>query len=114
MSQICHGFSLIFKMFAGPENGGGDDGGGDGGRVEAQDPYLRAERLYQDIVKARTNDEFQAAVDDAAPVNYDSNPQLAPAGAPSTLERVIIRPSESGGMLTRSEFELAKFCTEED
>ena len=64
-------------------------------------------------MKARTNDEFRAAVDDAAPVNYVSNPQLAPAGAPSTLERVVIRPGESGGLLTRSEFELAKFCTEE-
>jgi hypothetical protein len=32
--------------------------------------------LYQDIVKARTNYEFQAAVDDAAaPVNYDKNQQ---------------------------------------
>ena len=70
-------------------------------------------RLYQDIVKARTNDEFQAAIHDAAPVNYDSNPPLAPAGAPSTLERVVIRPGESGGLLTRSEFELAKLCTEE-
>ena len=69
--------------------------------------------MYQDIVKARTNDEFQAAIHDAAPVNYDSNPPLAPAGAPSTLERVVIRPGESGGLLTRSEFELAKLCTEE-
>ena len=46
-------------------------------------------------------------------MNYDSNPPLAPAGAPSTLERVVIRPGESGGLLTRSEFELAKLCTEE-
>ena len=71
--------------------------------------------MYQAIVKARTNDEFLAAIDDAAPVNYDSNPQLAPlaAGAPSSLERVVIRPGESGGLLTRSEFELAKLCTDE-
>ena len=33
-------------------------------------------RLYQDIVKARTNDEFQAAMDDAVPVNHDKNQQL--------------------------------------
>ena len=76
MSKLCR-----------PQNGGGDtdgDSGGDGGGNEAQDPYLRAElRLYQDIMKAKTNDEFQAAIHDAAPVNYDSNPQLAPAGAPS-------------------------------
>ena len=69
--------------------------------------------MYQDIVKARTSNEFQAAIDDAAPVNYDINPQLAPAGAPSRLERLVIRPGESGGLLTRTEFELAKFCTEE-
>ena len=42
-----------------PENGGDDGGGNRGGGNEAQDPYSRAERLYQDIVKARTNDEFQ-------------------------------------------------------
>ena len=96
-----------------PENGGDDGGGNRGGGNEAQDPYSRAERLYQDIVKARTNDEFQAAIHDAAPVNYDSNPPLAPAGAPSTLERVVIRPGEIGGLLTRSEFEIAKLCTEE-
>ncbi len=60
-------------------------------------------------MKARTNDEFRGAIDDAAPVNYDSNPQLAPAGAPSTLDRVVIRPWESGGLLTHTEFDLAKF-----
>ncbi len=53
MSWICHGLRLIFKMFAGPENGGADGRGN-----EAQDPYSRAERLYQDIVKSRTNYEF--------------------------------------------------------
>ena len=75
MSRICHGLSLIFKMCADPENGGGDTG--DGGGNEAQDPYSRAElRLYQNIVKARTNDEFRAAIDDAVPVNHDKNQQL--------------------------------------
>ena len=48
---------LILKC-AGPENGGGGDDGRDGGGNNDQDPYSRAERLYQDIVKARTNDEF--------------------------------------------------------
>ena len=80
MSRISHGLSLIFKMCTGPENGG--DGGGDGGGNEARDPYSRAERLYQDIVKARTYNEFRTAIDDAAPVNYDSNPPLAPAQRP--------------------------------
>ena len=55
MSTNMSRLSLIFKMCAGPENGGGDTGYGGGN--EAQDPYLRAEmRLYQDIVKARTKD----------------------------------------------------------
>jgi hypothetical protein len=49
---------------------------GDGGENEAQDAYLHAELLYQDIVKARINYEFWAAVDDAAaPVNCDKNQQ---------------------------------------
>ncbi len=61
-------------------------------------------------LKARTNDEFRAAIDDAAPVNYDINPQLAPAGLPSTLERMGIQPGESGGLLTRTDFEVANFA----
>jgi hypothetical protein len=108
MSQVESDFK---KLFAGPENGRGD--WGDGGRNKAQDSYLCAEQLYQDIVKARTNNGFQAAIDNAAPVNYVSNQQLAPAGAPSTLEQVVIQPGESGGLLTYSGLELAKFCTEE-
>ncbi len=47
-----------FLKCAGPKNGRGDNFGGDGGGNEVQDPYSRAERLYQDIVKARTNDKF--------------------------------------------------------
>ena len=65
-----------FENVQAPENGGDDGGWNRGGGNEAQDPYSRAERLYQDIVKARTNDEFRAAIDDAAPVNYDKNQQL--------------------------------------
>ena len=41
-----HNDQLLQSKCAGPENGGGDDGGGDGVRIEAQDPYSRAERLY--------------------------------------------------------------------
>jgi hypothetical protein len=32
--------------------------------------------FYQDIIKARANDEFRAAIDDTTPVNYDKNQQL--------------------------------------
>jgi hypothetical protein len=31
------------------------------------------------MVKAKTNNEFQAAINDAEPVNYDRTLQLAPA-----------------------------------
>ena len=119
--RICHpvrfrsgSVPVLILKFAGPENDDENDDGGDNcGGNDDQDPYLRAQRLYQAIVKARTNDEFQAAINDAAPVDYDGNPQLAPAGAPSRLERLVIQPGESGGLLTNSEFVLAKFCTEE-
>ncbi len=42
---------------------------------------MHAERLDQDILKARIDDEFQAAIYDAEPVNCDTIQQLAPAGA---------------------------------
>ena len=65
------------------------------------------------MMKARTSDEFQSVIDDEAPVNYERNPQLAPAGAPSKLEQLVIRPGESGCVISHTEFELAKLCTEE-
>ena len=34
-------------------------------------------------------------------------------GATSRLERLVIRPGESGGLFTRTGFVLAKICTEE-
>ncbi len=46
-------FFLILKC-AGSENDGGDYGGG----INDQDPYLCAGLFYQNIVKARTNNEF--------------------------------------------------------
>jgi hypothetical protein len=46
-----------FYKCSGPENGGGDDGGNARGN---KDQDTRAERLYQDLVNARTNHDFQA------------------------------------------------------
>ena len=65
-------------------------------------------------MKARTASEFQVVIEDAAPVDLDANPQLVLSAAPSpSLAQLIIRPGESGGLLTGTEFRFAKFCTEE-
>ena len=46
------------------------------------DPYKRADKLIQDIMKARTASEFQVVIEDAAPVNLDANPQLVRSAEP--------------------------------
>jgi hypothetical protein len=70
--------------------------------------------LIQDIMKARTASEFQVVIEDAAPVDLDANPQLVrSAEPPPSLAQLIIRPGESGGLLTGTEFRFANFCTEE-
>ena len=77
------------------------------------DPYKRAEKFIQDILKARTASQFQQLIEDAAPVNLDGNPQLVlSAEPPSSLAQLINRPGESGGLLSPTEFRFAKFCTE--
>jgi hypothetical protein len=77
------------------------------------DPYKRAEKLIQDILKARTASQFQQVIEDAAPVDLDATPQLVrSAEPPSSLAQLIIRPGESGGLLSPTEFRFAKFCTE--
>ncbi len=75
------------------------------------DPYKRAEKLIQDILKASS--QFQQLIEDAAPVNLDANPQLVRAAEPpSSLAQVIIKPGDSGRLLTPTEFRFAKFCAE--
>ncbi len=69
--------------------------------------HCRADKLIQDIMKARTASEFQVVIEDAAPVNHDldANPQLVwSAEPPSSLAQLIIRPGESGRLLTPTEF----------
>ncbi len=51
-------------------------------QAKDQDPYLRADQLYRDIIKARTFPEIQAAINDAAPIDYDANQQLVRAQLP--------------------------------
>ena len=43
----------------------------------------------------------------------DANPQLIRAQLPPRQEQLVIDPEGSGGLLTETEFELARFCTEE-
>jgi hypothetical protein len=78
------------------------------------DPYKRVDKLIQDIMKARTTSQFESVIEDAAPDNLHAIPQLVRSLLPSTrLDQLIIRPGESGGMLTQSEYQLALFCSEE-
>ena len=83
-------------------------------RQQDSDPYKRADKLIQDIMKARTTSQFESVIEDAAPDNLHAIPQLVRSLLPSTrLDQLIIRPGESGGMLTQSEYQLALFCSEE-
>ena len=60
------------------------------------DSYKRAEKLIQDILKARTASQFQQVIEDAAPVNLDATQLVRSAEPPSSLAQLIIRPGESG------------------
>ncbi len=83
-------------------------------REQDSDPYKRADKLIQDIMKARTTSQFESAIEDAAPDILHAIPQLVRSLLPcSRLDQLIIRPGESGGMLTQSEYQLALFCSEE-
>jgi hypothetical protein len=68
-------------------------------------------------MRARTASQFEDVIYDAAPIDLDLNPQLVrsteAAEPPSSQAQLIIRPGESGGLLTGTEFRFAKFCTEE-
>jgi hypothetical protein len=65
-------------------------------------------------MKARTASEFQVVIEDAAPVDLDANPQLVRSDEPPpSLAQLIIRPGESCGLHTPSEFRFAKFCAEQ-
>jgi hypothetical protein len=48
-------------------------------QATGQDPYLRAYELYRVIVKTRTFPAIQAAINYAARIDYDANPQLVRA-----------------------------------
>ncbi len=54
---------------------------------------------------------FEAVIEDADPVDPYVRPQLVQSHAPlRSQEQLIIRPGESGGMLTATEFQIAQFA----
>ncbi len=63
--------------------------------------------MYRNIINARTFPEIQAAINDDAQIDYDAD------SAP-ILEQLVIGVEGTGGLLTQTEFELARFCTEEN
>ena len=67
------------------------------------------------MLNARTPLEYISAIQDANPTNEADiapRPVVASAGELSSLPQLIIRPGESGGVLTRTEFVVTKFCAE--
>jgi hypothetical protein len=81
--------------------------------LQDSDPYKRADKLVQDIMKASTISQFEVVIEDTAPDDQHAIPQPVRSLVPCMpLDQVIIRP-ESGGMLTQAEYQLARFCSEE-
>ena len=73
----------------------------------------RDERIIQGLLNARTPHDCISAIQDSNPMDEaDIAPQLFVASAVelSQLPQLIIRPGESGGVLTRTEFQISKFC----
>ena len=59
--------------------------------------------MFQDILEARTAAQFEKDIEDAAPVDLNGIPQLVRSDAPPrSQERLVIRPRQSGWMLTRN------------
>ena len=74
------------------------------------------ERTCQEFLNARTPMEILSAINNLNPDQEDAagaQPVDMHVGERSQLPQLIIRPGESGGVLTRSEFELSRFCAEE-
>ena len=63
-------------------------------REQDSDPYKRADKLIQDIMKARTTSQFESVIEDAAPDNLHAIPQLVRSLLPSvTVQRHNFMPS---------------------
>ena len=72
-------------------------------QAKDQDPYLRADQMYRDIYSAMTFPEIQAAINDAARIDYVADPQLVRAQLPPRLGQLVIGPEGTGGLLTQTE-----------
>ncbi len=76
----------------------------------------RADKLVQDIMKARTTSQFETVIEDDAPDNQHAITQpigLVRSLLPCTpLDQLIIRPGGSGGMLIQAKYQLERFCSE--
>jgi hypothetical protein len=59
--------------------------------------------MYRDIYSAMTFPEIQAAINDAARIDYDADPQLVRAQLPPRLGQLVIGPEGTGGLLTQTE-----------
>jgi hypothetical protein len=72
-------------------------------------PYVQADKLFRDILDARTFSQFQAVIQDAATVNLYEDTPLSPlvlSLAPPTLQpQLKIRPGASAGILTQLGYE---------
>jgi hypothetical protein len=74
------------------------------------DPYLRAEQLYQDIVNARTILRLKSELTmKRQSTMMRTCSSFKHQWVHSKEEHLVIGPGDSGGLLTRTEFELAKF-----
>jgi hypothetical protein len=98
--QCCH--RLLCSSTAGHERE-------EGRRDPDPDPYVQADKLFRDILEARTFSQLQAVIQDAASVNPYEDTPLSPlvlSLAPPTLQpQLNIRPGASAGILTQSEYE---------
>ena len=100
--QCCH--RLLCSSTAGHERE-------EGRRDPDPDPYVQADKLFRDILEARTFSQLQAVIQDAlaASVNQYEDTPLSPlvlSLAPPTLQpQLKIRPGASAGILTQSEYE---------
>ncbi len=80
-----------------------------------------SEHVFSECVKKiRCHDtqENLSAINDLDPDRQDvaasgAQPVHMHVGIRSRLQQLIIRPGENGGVLTRSEFEISRFCAEE-
>ena len=86
--------------------------------LDQRDGSQRAclERTCQEFLNARTTMEFLSAINDLNPDQEDvagAQPVDMDVRERSQPQQLIIRPGESGGVLTQTEVQISRFCAEE-